>query len=88
MGFDTLGNRIDARGNFYLPSQDRKQLPAEAVPPPHFRGHSLRYGGYESAMLGGDLEVGVRMPVIGEAQSRLLGGVYGFDGDGEQDVEG
>ncbi len=88
LGFDTLGNWIDARGNVYLPAQDQKQLPADVVAPPHFQGHSLRYGGYESAMLGGDIEAGVRMPVIGGTQSRLLGGLYWFDGDGEQDVKG
>ncbi len=88
LGFDSLGNWIDARGNVYLPRQDQKQLPADAVAPPHFHGHNLLYGGYESAMLGGDCEAGIRMPLIGGTQSRLLGGLYWFDGDGEQDVKG
>lgn len=88
LGVDSLGNWIDVRGNAYLPSQDWKQLPAEAVAEPHFQGHSLRYGGYASAMLGGDCEVGVRLPVILGTQSRVLAGVYGFDGNGEEDVQG
>jgi len=88
LGLDSLGNWVDVRGNVYLPSQDWKQLPSEAVAVPHFQGHSLRYGGYESAMLGGDCEVGVRLPLIMGTQSRLLAGVYGFDGNGEEDVQG
>jgi len=40
------------------------------------------------AMLGGDLEVGAVLPEIMGTQSRLLGGVYYFDGDGEEDVRG
>jgi trimeric autotransporter adhesin len=88
LGFDSLGNWIDARGNMYLPDGEQKSLPAEAVAPPHFQGHNLLFGGYESAMLGGDVEVGVRVPLIGGTQSRLLGGLYWFDGDGERDVQG
>lgn len=88
LGCDTLGNWLDARANLYLPDQDQKQLPLEAVAPPHFQGHQLMYGGYESALLGGEVEAGLRLPVIGPTQSRLLGGLYWFDGDGQQDVEG
>ncbi|MCU0871842.1 MAG: right-handed parallel beta-helix repeat-containing protein [Pirellulaceae bacterium] len=88
LGFDSLGNWIDARGNLYLPDGEQKPLPAEAVAPPHFQGHRLLYGGYERALLGGDVEVGVRVPLIGETQSRVLGGLYWFDGDDEQDVQG
>ena len=88
LGFDSLGNWIDARGNLYLPDGEQKPLPAEAVAPPHFQGHRLLYGGYERALLGGDVEVGVRVPLIGGTQSRVLGGLYWFDGDDEQDVQG
>jgi len=87
-GFDTLGNWIDARANFYVPGQKQMELPAEAVAAPHFQGNSLRYGGYETAMLGGDLEFGVRVPVLMGTQSRLLAGMYYFDGNGEEDVTG
>jgi len=87
-GVDSLGNWIDTRVNVYLPDQDQMALPAEAVEAPHFQGNSLRYGGYQTAMLGGDFEVGVRVPEIAGTQSRLLAGVYHFDGNGETDVTG
>ena len=60
------------------------ELPADAVATPFFQGNSLRYGGYETAMLGGDLEFGVRVPVIAGTQSRLLAGGYHFDGNGKR----
>jgi len=87
-GIDTLGNWLDARANVYLPDQAQKQLPLEAVAPPHFQGHQLMFGGYESALLGGECEAGLRLPTIGPTQSRLLGGLYWFDGDGQQNIEG
>ncbi len=88
IGFDTLGNWVDGRINFYLPGQELMDLPSQAAAAPHFQGSSLRYGGYETAMLGGDFEVGVRVPPIAGTQSQLFAGVYWFDGNGEADVAG
>jgi len=88
LGFDSLGTWLDARANVYLPEQDELALPDTAVAAPHFVGNDLRYGGFQAAMLGGDFELGVRVPVIGGVQSRLLGGVYHFDGGSQNDVTG
>ena len=65
LGFDSMGNWIDARGNVYLPTKNRSSYPRK---PSHRRISKVTiscYGGYESAMLGGDVELGVRVPEIG-----------------------
>lgn len=88
LGFDSLGTVVDLRANLYLPEQDRREMPRSAVRDPHFLGHELRFGGFEYAMQGGDFEVGLVLPELRQTQSRLLGGLYHFDTQEDEDATG
>lgn len=81
VGFDSLGNNIDFRGNLYIPEDSAQRID------PRFAGHYL-VTGFEEAMPGGDIEAGVVLPELFETQSRLLGGFYYFNTHEEKDARG
>lgn len=76
-GFDILTDCWEFRANGYLPTvfDDRKSAPHRDF----FHGNSL-YLGFDTALTGADMELGVPVPLCDRFQPKLLGGLYCFDG--------
>ena len=83
-GLDVFGDGWELHANGYLPTIEntRQALPDQ------FRGNLLFIDRFESAMRGGDIEMGVRLPVLGRFQPRLFVGAYHFETDGRPDATG
>lgn len=86
VGFDTLGNNVDARVNAYFADQFRHPVSSEVVAP-RLEGHHL-IGGYQQAMPGGDAEAGIVLPEVFGTQSRIFGGAYYYDTKLDEDAKG
>ncbi|HTT08166.1 MAG TPA: inverse autotransporter beta domain-containing protein, partial [Gammaproteobacteria bacterium] len=79
-GVEALGDMYDARFNYYAPITDEKRLDT-ALDGGLFQAHTLFANGiYEEALQGFDGEVGVRIPWIDFAETRVYLGGYHFDG--------
>ena len=83
-GLDVFGDGWELHANGYLPTIEntRQALPDQ------FRGNLLFIDRFESAMRGGDIEMGVRLPVLGRFQPRLFVGAYHFETAGRPDATG
>jgi hypothetical protein len=90
-GFETLGDRVDARANFYVPvSKDRKTTDQTFTPAstePYFQGNSLVVGGgqggrwVEQALYGFDTEAGLRFFANDSLELRAFAGMYHYQAD-------
>lgn len=84
MGVESLGPILDFRSNLYIP--DRFNIRASL--PNIFVGNNLIVNRAEVAMTGIDAEVGLNLPVFLNTRSRVLAGVYNFDGNGPPGMTG
>jgi hypothetical protein len=89
-GFETLGDLIDARANFYVPvSKDRKTTDLSFTPAPdlYFQGNSLLTGGgqgwrsVDQALYGFDTEAGLRFFANDSLELRAFAGMYHYQAD-------
>ncbi|MCA8993006.1 MAG: hypothetical protein KDA88_13540 [Planctomycetaceae bacterium] len=83
-GIESLGLIVDFRGNLYLPNIYEVRGPLAN----QFVGHNLIINRAEVAMTGGDLELGVNLPVIQNMRSRVFVGGYFYDGHGTGNTSG
>jgi hypothetical protein len=80
LGLEALGDIFDARFNYYVPVTNEKHLDT-APDGGLFQAHTLFANGiWEEALQGFDGEVGVRIPWIEFAETRVYLGGYHFDG--------
>jgi hypothetical protein len=84
VGFETMGQILDARMNVYIPDAFDVRSPLPDI----FQGNQLIVNRAEVAMTGGDGELGVNLPVIRNVRSRVFGGGYYYDGHGTQNTSG
>ena len=84
VGFETMGQIIDARTNVYIPDA----FGVRGSLPNLFRGHELIVNRAEVAMTGIDGEIGVNLPEFFNIRSRIFGGGYYFDGHGQGSTSG
>lgn len=89
-GFETLGDRVDARANFYVPvSKDRKTTDLTFTPNTdlYFQGNALLLGGgqgwrtVEQALYGFDTEAGLRFFANDSLELRAFAGMYHYQAD-------
>lgn len=81
VGFDSLGDWLDFRGNLYLPNTEYRGVSARAF------GLSNDLG-RERALEGGDAEIGIVLPEAFNTQSRVYLGYYHFNAADEPRWEG
>ena len=81
IGVDSLGDMFDFRANLYAPSTNYKAITER------FTGNAFVVG-RERAFQGGDIEVGVVLPEISGTQSRIYAGLYTFDTDSSENMDG
>lgn len=84
VGVELLTDWFEIRSNYYSPNlaDTRDELS------PRLRGTNLFVNRAEVAMRGVDVEAGITLPAVFNTQSRLLGGIYHFEGSGAEDVTG
>ncbi|MFO0841907.1 MAG: inverse autotransporter beta domain-containing protein [Gemmataceae bacterium] len=96
-GLETLGDRVDARANFYVPvGKDRKQTDGffTANPEPYFQGNYLLVGGgsgskfFEQALYGFDTEAGLKFLALEGLELRAFAGMYHYQGEAAQQAWG
>jgi hypothetical protein len=96
-GLETLGDRVDARANFYVPvGKDRKQTDGffAANPEPYFQGNYLLVGGgsgsrfFEQALYGFDTEAGLKFVAAEGLELRAFAGMYHYQGEAAQQAWG
>ncbi|MFM7151825.1 MAG: inverse autotransporter beta domain-containing protein, partial [Gemmataceae bacterium] len=89
-GLETLGDKVDARANFYLPvGRDRKVVDQVIVPSaePTFQNHYLLVGGgqgtrsTEQALYGFDTEAGYKIVALEGLELRAFAGMYHYQSD-------
>lgn len=89
-GIETLGDRLDARANFYVPvGKDRKTVEQIYVPStePSFQNNMLVIGGgqgvrsIEQALYGFDTEAGLRFFANDSLELRAFAGMYHYQGE-------
>ncbi len=84
LGLETLGPIFDFHLNFYLPEAFEVRGPLPNI----FVGHEMIINRAEVGMTGGDAEMGVNLPELFNVRSRLVGGLYHYDGHGNGDATG
>lgn len=96
-GLETLGDRVDARANFYVPvGKDRKQTDGffTANPEPYFQSNYLFVGGgsgskfFEQALYGFDTEAGLKVVAMEGLELRAFAGMYHYQGEAAQQAWG
>ncbi len=96
-GIETLGDRVDARANFYVPiGRDRKQVDQffTANTEPYFQNNLLYVGGgqgvkfFEQALYGFDTEAGLKLLAIEGLELRAFAGMYHYQGEAAQQAWG
>lgn len=96
-GLETLGDRVDARANFYVPvGKDRKQTDGlfTANPEPYFQGNYLLVGGgsgskfFDQALYGFDTEAGLKFVALEGLELRAFAGMYHYQGEAAQQAWG
>lgn len=89
-GIETLGDRVDARANFYVPvNKDRKIVDQTFTPStePYFQNNFLLVGGgqgsrfLEQALYGFDTEAGLRFFANDSMELRAFAGMYHYQGE-------
>lgn len=83
IGLESLGPILDFRANAYIPDVGR----VHGLLPNAFVGHRLILR-EETAMTGGDFETAVNLLDTARVQARVAGGVYYFDGHGNDNATG
>lgn len=84
VGFETMGQIIDARTNVYIPDA----FGVRGALPNLFQGNHLIINRAEVAMTGVDGEIGINLPEILNVRSRVFGGGYYFNGHGNGNITG
>lgn len=84
VGFETMGQIIDARTNVYIPDA----FGVRGALPNLFQGNHLIVNRAEVAMTGVDGEIGVNLPELFNVRSRVFGGGYYYNGHGSGNITG
>jgi len=89
LGIESLGENIDFRANGYIPlGKDTSDPLAGTIRNPRYAGRNLWLDGLRAQALAGfDVEVGGRLPYIGDLVRSYIG-LYHFQGNGSEDVTG